>query len=323
MNESIFIVGQGIAGSMLAWNCERHGIDFRIFDPGHARAASRVGAGLLSPVTGKRLAPSWGFAAWRDSVLADYRQLETELGEKFVRELSIRRSFRDDAQREYFRERSRLPSISPWIDRLDDEAIWLRGAIQVETGKLISALRRKWIRQGKLVEQEFEGSSDAGTSPVIWCTGGAPPPGIRIPWEPSRGEIVTGRLSGLAEDIVLNDGQWLLPSGDGEVRVGSTFDRENLTAGSTSSGRKLLAEAAERLAGEPLTDVVGDAGLRVTVPDHRPVVGWLDLSRAVGIFAGLAAKGALWAPALAKQWTADGLAGEYLASEVRTARYSG
>ena len=36
--ERVTIVGQGIAGSMLAWACERAGQGFLIFDGGHAQA---------------------------------------------------------------------------------------------------------------------------------------------------------------------------------------------------------------------------------------------------------------------------------------------
>ncbi|MGY8717290.1 MAG: NAD(P)/FAD-dependent oxidoreductase, partial [Verrucomicrobiia bacterium] len=60
---------------------------------------------------------------------------------------------------------------------------------------------------------------------------------------------------------------------------------------------------------------------RVTVPDHRPVAGWTDDSHSIGVFAGLAAKGALWAPALARQWVADGLAGTELEPEVTVTRF--
>ena len=132
---------------------------------------------------------------------------------------------------------------------------------------------------------------------------------------------MTGKLPGLAADTVLNDGQWLLPLGSGAVRVGSTFDREDLTAGSTPAGRQFLTAAAERLAGAPLTAGEGEAGLRVTVPDHRPIVGWIDDQKSLGVFAALAAKGALWAPALARQWAADGLTGNQLSEEVRPGRF--
>lgn len=303
---------------MLAWHCERAGIDFELIDRGHTCAASRVGAGLVSPLTGKRLAPTWRFTEWRDEVLAMYRELESELGLSLVREMRIRRFYRDADQRELFERRIDKPEIATWVDRLDDDGLWLNGALQVETGVLIAALRKRWLRSGRLVEgigpPDIEG-------PEIWCVGAEPMPVRGIPWEPSRGELITGRLAGLERDVVLNDGKWLLPMEDGSVRVGSTFDREDLDTRSTAEGQAELRDAAERLAGRPLEGAVGDAGLRVALPDRRPVVGWVDDGRSQGVFAGLAAKGALWAPALARQWAADGLLGAKLDAEVRVGRF--
>lgn len=321
MNEPVQIVGQGMAGSMLAWQLERAGTPFRIFDRGHAVAASRVGAGLVSPLTGRRLVPTWGFAAWRDDVLRDYRELEDELGIEIVREMRIRRRFRDAAQRELFEQRTRVPEVARWVEGIDESGLWLRGALQVETGKLIAALRRRWLDLGCLEEREMVDSGESSI-PTIWCVGAGDMPLDKIPWEPSRGELIVGELDGLAEDVVLNDGQWLLPLGGGEVRVGSTFDRVDLQSGSTAEGVAQLKTAATRLAGKPLTNVRGEAGLRVTVPDRRPVVGWVDEGKTMGVLAGLAAKGALWAPALARQWAADGLAGDHLHQAVRATRYN-
>ena len=52
-------------------------------------------------------------------------------------------------------------------------------------------------------------------------------------------------------------------------------------------------------------------------------MGWVDDEGSQGVFAGLAAKGALWAPALAQQWVADGLVGAKLDAEVRVGRFLG
>lgn len=320
---SIVIAGQGIAGSMLAWACERAGIAFRIFDPGHAKAASRVAAGLVSPLTGQRLVPTWRFSEWRDPVLAIYREMETELGVPIVRELRIERRFRNTRQRELFCSRIERPEVAPWVESVGHHALILRGAFQVDTGVLIARLRERWRQRGELQNSTVPTALDGETETIIWCTGAVPPPGLSIPWEPSRGEIVRGELAGLAHDTVLNDGQWVLPMNGTEVIVGALFDRDDLTVGVTTVGQAELMAAAERLTGRSLTAARGDSGIRVNVPDRRPVAGWADTRQRVGVLGSLAAKGALWAPMLAQQWCADGLAGDQLDPAVRVARFPG
>ncbi|GAB5562041.1 MAG: hypothetical protein SynsKO_36880 [Synoicihabitans sp.] len=306
---------------MLAAACERAGIEFEIYDQGHASAASRVGAGLVSPLTGRRLVPTWRFPEWRDRVLQIYRRWEEELELSFVREMAIRRLYRDVAQRELFETRMSVPEVSAWVVTSDAVGIGMTGAIQVETGKLIASLRARWKRSGRLREGPVRFGLTDQSVPTIWCVGAALSEILPIPWRPSRGEIVRGSMHGLDADTVLNDGHWLIPSATGEVKVGSTFDRENLRLETTASAQAELVTAAERLGGRRLRDPVGDVGLRVAVPDHRPVVGWRDDSRRLGVFGGLAAKGALWAPILAEQWVEDQLAGEMIEPEARADRF--
>lgn len=306
---------------MLGWFCERNGIKFCIIDAGHDQAASRVGAGLVSPLTGQRLAPTWRFADWRDEVLAIYRTLEAELGVALVRELRIERRFRDERQRELFLSRLDRPEVAPWIDRVDEEALWLNGALQVDTGLLIARLRDRWGQTGVLETSTWTADRAAAGDAVVWCTGAAPPPVGPIPWEPSRGEVVRGIVPGLDPDVVLNNGHWLLPQGGDRAMAGALFDRENLDAGVTVAGQQELLAAAESLAGRPLQEARGDSGLRVNVRDRRPVVGWRDDRCRTGVFSGLAAKGALWAPMLARQWCADGMAGDRLDPAVRADRF--
>ncbi|WP_221033089.1 NAD(P)/FAD-dependent oxidoreductase [Actomonas aquatica] len=320
MTPPLTIVGQGIAGSMLAWHCERAGIAFEIFDRGHLAAASRVGAGLVSPVTGRRLVPTWRFAEWRDEALQIYRDLAAELGltQPVVRELRLRRVYRDAAERARFATRCNVPEVAQWVESLDDDGLWLRGAIQVDTHAIIAALRERWWRQGCLREQSADAATMAQSGrAVIWCVGADAPRvvtlgegGAGATWEPSKGEVLRGVLPGLAPDTVLNDGQWIMPMGGDEVRVGATFQRQDLSPGLSARSLVGLRAAARRLTGRDMSDVEGLSGLRVTVPDRRPVVGWIDgATRARGVFGGLAAKGALWAPVLAAQWVADGLEG--------------
>ena len=319
--ERVTIVGQGIAGSMLAWACERAGRDFVIFDGGHAQAASRVGAGLVSPLTGRRLVPTWRFADWREAALEIYRTLERELGIPLVREMRLRRLYRDEAERARFLERLDVVEVRPWIDAVDDHGLWMLGALQVDTAALIAALRARWLQQGRLIERPV----DAPEGPTVWCTGAASATRIDLGgggrWELSKGELLRGRLPGLAPDVVLNDGQWILPLGGGEVRVGATFARDDLELVVTAKSQTLLHAAAERLGPAPLTDGEGLVGLRVTLPDRRPVAGWLDTERRRGVLGALAAKGALWAPVLAAQWLADDMAGEQIDAEARAGRF--
>jgi flavin-dependent dehydrogenase len=52
----VLIVGQGYAGSMLAWFLLNNGVDVTVADRNDQDGSTRVSAGIMLPVTGRRLA---------------------------------------------------------------------------------------------------------------------------------------------------------------------------------------------------------------------------------------------------------------------------
>ena len=77
---NIFIVGQGLAGTLLAWNLRRRGGEVTIADADLPGSASAVAAGIINPVTGKRFVKSWRFDEFFPVARATYLALEQELG---------------------------------------------------------------------------------------------------------------------------------------------------------------------------------------------------------------------------------------------------
>ena len=95
----ILIVGQGLAGTLLGWELEKAGISVALIDGGHASAASSVAAGIINPITGRRLVKSWSFETLFPSAREAYHELENLLGIALWREMRIRRVFADERER--------------------------------------------------------------------------------------------------------------------------------------------------------------------------------------------------------------------------------
>ena len=77
------IVGQGLAGTMLAFEMLKHGIDFRIVESKSKSKASLVAAGMINPLVYKRLTKSWLADELLPEMETKYRELEGILGESF------------------------------------------------------------------------------------------------------------------------------------------------------------------------------------------------------------------------------------------------
>lgn len=76
----ILIVGQGIAGTLLAWSLRRRGCEVHIIDGNLAGSSSIAAAGIINPVTGKRFVKSWRFDEFYPVAKEIYQQLEQEFG---------------------------------------------------------------------------------------------------------------------------------------------------------------------------------------------------------------------------------------------------
>lgn len=312
MAASIRIIGQGLAGSLLAWECERRGLPFHLIDAGHGRAASRVGAGIINPITGQRVVKSWRVDELLPIAKRCYAELESAIGRRVMDPIRVRRIFRDDRERAVAREKFSAGELAPFVREIDDEGFWIASALRVDTAALITGLRERWRATGRLEERQVEFAEfAAGDTPTIWCVGAGELAAERfrfVGFRPAKGEILCVRCERLEPGVVVNDGHWLLPVGEHEARVGATFDRVSVDLQPSTAARELLTASAERLAKQAVEVLGQEVGVRVTTPDKHPTIGWHPGLTGVGLVNGLGSKSALLTPWLAQQW-ADHLAG--------------
>ena len=303
MRAPLLIVGQGLAGTLLGHACERAGIAFDIVDAGHAGAASRVGAGIINPITGQRIVKSWGIDALRPLAWETYRELETMLGVPLVREMRVRRLFRDASEQRIFTEKTARGELAPYASAGDDEGFWIDGAMRVNTAMLITAMRSRWLQSGRLREVRMGiAEALAQYEMVIACTGAEDDGGrawAGVPCARATGEILRVAVGGLAPDVILNRGHWVLPTALGEARIGATYARGEPDA---QAARADLERSAEELLGGLRFAVIAqESGVRVTARDRRPLASRDPGEPRLGIINGLGSKGALLAPWLARQ----------------------
>ncbi|HEV7621920.1 MAG TPA: FAD-dependent oxidoreductase, partial [Flavisolibacter sp.] len=85
------IVGQGICGTMLSWFLHKEGKTFLVIDDKKENAATRIAAGVINPVTGRRYAYSWMI----DEIMPFAIQTYDEMGNYFNSRLIFKKSIID------------------------------------------------------------------------------------------------------------------------------------------------------------------------------------------------------------------------------------
>ncbi len=91
MQVDILIVGQGICGTMLSWFLHKAGKSFLVIDDNNQNTASKVAAGIINPVTGRRFVYSWMI----DTVMPFASETYEELGKFFDQKLIVQKDVID------------------------------------------------------------------------------------------------------------------------------------------------------------------------------------------------------------------------------------
>lgn len=306
MSTPLRIVGQGLAGALLAWECERAGIDFRVFAPPSLPAASKVAAGIINPITGRRVVKSWRVDELLPIAVTTYRQLEEELGEQILFPTRVRRIYRDARERWIAEAKQVRGELTPYVREMDADGFWIESACYVNTRLLTDRLEERWVSVGKLHRDLSHEEGADPTTPTVWCIGAGELILRRfgfVPLRAAKGEILRIRSNRVPPGGILNDGHWCLPVGKGEARIGATFELDRSDVEPTPGACAVLTDAARRLLGADCEILRQEAGVRVVTPDKHPIAGRHPNVPRCGVINGLGSKGALLAPWLAQQWT--------------------
>jgi glycine/D-amino acid oxidase-like deaminating enzyme len=333
MTVEVRIVGQGLAGSLLGWACERAGISFtiedRLPDPATSTepfvSASSVGAGIINPITGQRLVKSWRIDALLPLAVAMYQEIGDVLGESFLFRYRLRRFFADEREGAVAREKWSRGDFAGFGQSLDDEGLWIDPAYRVDLDALVRALRARWQASGHWRDPRASPAVAAGLT--VRAIGAAELGEDAFSWAkliPAKGELLEIEMSqgALNSAVVLNRHEWLVPLSDSRALVGATFEPGISSFLPTETARNYLETVTTQLVGAmPFQTVSHRVGVRVVAPDKHPVIGRHPEKLHLGIFNALGSKGALLAPWLAHEWVMHLKSGRPVDREVEVGRF--
>lgn len=330
MAQPLTIVGQGIAGTCLAWQLWRRGVDFRIIDTGRG-GSSRVAAGLVNPVTGKGWNASWRIDEFLPEAIGFYAWLAETLGQEFWDPRPVVRLIDGEREEAKARAKWKQPQIAPWVagevapPNGWRAAIELKGGGRVDLPALLEASRRFFLKHGLLETARHEiFGAELSMAPVVWCEGAAGMLQGRlsgISHRCAKGEILTIECVQWNESRVLvGGGGWLVPLGGRQYKVGATYEWDDLDEMPTEAGRAKVEAIAARLVQGPFRVIAHEAGVRPILRCSQPVIGALVPS--IGtmakeyVFTGLGSKGALYAPGVSARLAAYILEGKEIEADL-------
>src|SRR4249920_570745 len=85
----VLIVGQGLAGTWLGYWLYQSGISFRVIDQQNPGGASKRAAGLINPVTGRRMVTTWMIDELMPFAFDAYSEIGKFLENSVIEEVSV------------------------------------------------------------------------------------------------------------------------------------------------------------------------------------------------------------------------------------------
>lgn len=325
------VVGQGLAGTALAWNLMARGQRVCVVDDGHATASSQVAAGLINPLAGMRFNRRPHTLEWLDSAERWYAELGNRFEQTLHFPVPMLRLFRSPEQRRFHERAAADPDnatllggvvdaqgLPPGLDAPNGGFTQRRTGF-VDLPALLSDLRTWLFEHADTVNAivdpaDVQAVGDGVTwhgiraDRLVFCDGARlrdNPWFDGLPLQPEKGEILDLDVPGLDLDVIVNSAHWLIPLGPGRVRFGATHEHRQIDLKATPGGRDALLAGFRDLfpAVEQVSVVTHLAGIRPGTPDRSPLLGTHPQASRVHLCNGFGARGALSIP-----WYAERMA---------------
>ena len=317
-NIDLIIVGFGLAGANLALAADRAGLKIAVIQQSLPGEASIHSAGLINPVTGRKLTLSWKFP----QLLQTAKEVYNHWGKRWNHELLVPLKFYrrvrnaqesnlwlsksgDSVYRDYLSED--LCTLN-YYDTDFPECGEIRQVHRLNVRRFLSEAQT-WIKSRQIwVDEEWhleDTQLNANhikyigltAKALALCTGHALKDFPGVPIIPSKGEIL---LTQSRYDFGIKAGHLHIPLEDGSLWVGSNYENNPKDVRpNPHEFTKILNDVKEigLLSGQKYRHLTG---IRPTIPDRRPVVGTLSSDYPIYILNGLGAKGASLSPFCAR-----------------------
>ncbi|MEL7250482.1 MAG: FAD-dependent oxidoreductase [Bacteroidota bacterium] len=342
------IVGHGIAGALLGYFLEQEGKTCLYIDEPQQQAATLVAAGIINPITGRRLVKAWRVADLIPVARQTYQQLEAELGIQIYHERPLIRTLfnrgdennwqarmLDETYAPYFRKE---PKIGRIADATHAAFTYLEVAqtAQVSIGQLASALQERRTAEGCFLAEAFQPDEleiysdhvkyrSTSAQKMVFCEGwrGRFNPWFgHLPFGGNKGEILLVRLPEVKLERMFKHRIFVVPFRDDLYWIGSTSDNQFTAENPSSDGRTYLEGRLSEVLTTPYEVVAHQAAVRPTVKDRRPFLGQHTQYQPLHIFNGMGTKGASLTPYWAQHFVQYLIYHQPLDPEVDIARFN-
>lgn len=339
------IIGQGLAGSILAHKLLDKQKRIGVVDQDNGYTASRQATGLINPVTGRRFVKSWKIDKLLPFAQAYYESLNASFDGDFFELSSMLKVLHSEEQLNDFHSRCNEDAyaayLSPFKDKLANSIqkgvgqAKIEPVLQINMNSMLDALANH-IKTNALVYQETMKYEDLGIGEehfqykelkarkIVFAEGYLMrfnPFFNYLPIRFAKGEALIIRSADLQVDQVINSKINISPMGEDIYYVGATYDWSSFEQTPTKAKKEYIIEAFEESTQCKYSIIDHKVGIRPTVKDRRPLLGEHPQHANMYVFNGMGTKGLSLSPYFAEHLIHHMEDNQALHDEVNIARF--
>jgi len=340
------IIGQGISGTWLSYYLQKANKSFIVIDNAQPNSASRVAAGIINPVTGRRIVKTWMIDELLSFLIPAYEELGNELNIKAIEKKSLIDFHPTPQMKIAFDER--VKENADLLFHPDDQ--WqYQNIFNYELGfgevdpcyvvnlkEILPAWRKKLLSNNQLLEEDFEitelKQADAGINyknikaeKIFFCDGihsSQNPFFKNLPFALNKGEAILIEATGIPSTHIFKKGMMLTSIQKDLFWLGSNYLWEFPDDQPTEQFRKQTELLVRSWLKVPFKIVDHKASVRPANIERRPFVGFHPIYKNVGILNGMGTKGCSLAPFFAKQLADHIISGNEILVEADIKRFT-
>ncbi len=324
----IAIVGQGIAGTLMAHFLESYGKRVLVIDNGFQGSSSMVAAGIVNPVTGRNFVRSWRIHEFLPFAKDVYDTINAKLNIDCYTIANIIRAL------------DTIEDENNWLARTQDDLVGqfmctqadisefegkinkplalgeLHQTFRVHFAEILKAYKQYLQNKSSYLEDRFDYSKlvildqgftyeDYTFTELVFCEGYQTihnPFFPKIGMAPSKGEVLIVKIPNANFRKMYKDKVFFVHQYDDIYWVGSGYDWDISSEAPTEKAFKTLSDEVARVLKVPYEIMEHKAAIRPTMHGRRPVFKVHQEISNMYLFNGLGTKGGSIGPFAAAQF---------------------
>ena len=239
LKKKILIVGNGIIGHLLAFQLQKAFHDVTLIGKTNSNPASRISAGMLNPINGKKFGVLKDYNLKKTAALATYHELEQTLNQNIIKTISVYKFLAEHHVQinnpyvEYITE-TEVTYLKQYFNA-DESIIRISPCYQIQIGNLLDGLESYNNKNCKVLEATFEYEAISlednkveycgiRYDEVIFCEGAQVrnnPYWSHLKFTKNRGDVLHIHIPNLPNNSIYEMGFKIMPLKDQIFWVGS------------------------------------------------------------------------------------------------------